>query len=179
MSIEVADRGWDSLTWFAYSQPCSEFWLSTLILKVQRTSMSLKSWLGFWRTLEVPDLRLESLYWFEYGHQFLINQCSKFWLSTLILKEQRTSIFINFWIRLWRTLEVPDRDLEYWSSCGQVHLSYTHDPNFGCQHLFWKCKGHMCPLGLDSDFGGCWRLQPWARHLDLTWIQYRSLIYPW
>ena len=61
--LEVPDWGSASWSWFGYShssflQPWSEFWLSILIFKVQRTSMSFKSsfgtledaggsWLGF------------------------------------------------------------------------------------------------------------------------------------
>ena len=44
---------WDmaSWSWFRYGHrsfvhPCSKFWLSIFILKVQRTSMSFKSWFG-------------------------------------------------------------------------------------------------------------------------------------
>ena len=61
--LEVPEWGLVSWSWFGYGHwsliyPCSEFWLSILILKVQRTSMSFKSsfgafedpggsWLGF------------------------------------------------------------------------------------------------------------------------------------
>ena len=62
-TLEVPDWGLASWSWFGYGHwslihPWSEFWLSILILKVQRTSMSFKSsfgaledaggsWLGF------------------------------------------------------------------------------------------------------------------------------------
>ena len=41
----------ESWSWFGYGHwslihPCYEFWLSSLILKVQRISMSFKSWFG-------------------------------------------------------------------------------------------------------------------------------------
>ena len=47
--LEVPDWGLASWSWHSYGfwsliHPCSEFWLSIVILKVQRTSMSLKSW---------------------------------------------------------------------------------------------------------------------------------------
>ena len=61
--LEVPDWGLASWSWFGYGhwsfiQPWSEFWLSILILRVQRTLMSFKSsfgtledargcWLGF------------------------------------------------------------------------------------------------------------------------------------
>ena len=49
--LEVPDWSLASLSWFGYGHwflvhPYSEFWLSILILKVQRTSMSFKSWFG-------------------------------------------------------------------------------------------------------------------------------------
>ena len=49
--LEVPDWGLESSFWFGYGHwslihLCSEFWLSILILKVQRTSMSFKSSFG-------------------------------------------------------------------------------------------------------------------------------------
>ena len=49
--LEVPDWGLVSWYWFGYGHwsflhPYSEFWLSSLISKVQRTSMSFKSWFG-------------------------------------------------------------------------------------------------------------------------------------
>ena len=48
--------------------------------------------LRLWRTLEVPDRGLASWSWFGYGHWSLIHPFSKFLLSILILKVQRTSM---------------------------------------------------------------------------------------
>ena len=61
--LKVPDSGLESWPWFGYGQwslkhPCSTYWLSILILKVQRTAMSFRSlfgaledaggsWLGF------------------------------------------------------------------------------------------------------------------------------------
>ena len=49
--LEVPDWGLESWSWFGYGHwslihPWSKFWLSILILKVQRISMSFTSW--FW-----------------------------------------------------------------------------------------------------------------------------------
>ena len=49
--LEVPDWGSASWSWSRYGHwslihPCPEFWLSILMLKVQRTSMSFKSWFG-------------------------------------------------------------------------------------------------------------------------------------
>ena len=99
--LEVPDWGFVTWPWFWYSHwslvfPYAKFWLSILILKVQRTSMSFKSWLGLWRTLEVLDLSLTSSSWFRYGHCFFINPHSKFWLSIFVFKGAK---IINVLIR--------------------------------------------------------------------------------
>ena len=49
--LKVLDWGLASWSWFGYGHwslvdPCSKFWLCILILKVQRTSLSFKSWFG-------------------------------------------------------------------------------------------------------------------------------------
>ena len=44
------------------------------------------------RVLEVPDWCLASWSWFGYGHWSLVQLYSKFWLSILISKVQRTSM---------------------------------------------------------------------------------------
>ena len=75
--------------------PWSEFWLSKLILKVQRKSMSLESWLDLWRLLEVPDWSLASWSRFWYGHWSFVPACLRFWLSILNFKVQRTSMSIK------------------------------------------------------------------------------------
>ena len=48
--------------------------------------------LGLLGTLEVSDWALAFWLWFGYGHLSLIHQCSKYQLSILILKLQRTSM---------------------------------------------------------------------------------------
>ena len=71
------DPNFGSLSWFwrCKEHPCP-----------------LSPHLGLWRMLEVPDWGLASWSWFGYGHWSLIYPWSKFWLSILILKVQRTSI---------------------------------------------------------------------------------------
>ena len=51
--------------------------------------------MGLWRTLEVPDWGFEAWYWFGYGHWSLFHSYSEFWLSILLLKLQRTSMFFK------------------------------------------------------------------------------------
>ena len=71
------DPNFGSLSWFwrCKEHPCP-----------------LSPHLGLWRMLEVPDWGLVSWSWFEYGCWSLIHPWSKFWLSILILKMQRTSM---------------------------------------------------------------------------------------
>ena len=76
---------------------CSKFRLSILILKLQRTSLSFKSWLELWRTQEFPDWQLESGFQFGYSHWSLIYSWSEFLLFILILKVQRTSMSFKSW----------------------------------------------------------------------------------
>ena len=63
-----------------------------LILKVQRTCMSLKSLFGALEDAGGSWQGLASLSWFGYGQWALIYPWSKFGLSILIFKVQRTSI---------------------------------------------------------------------------------------
>ena len=49
--------------------------------------------LGLWRILEVPNMGLAPWSWFGHGYWSLVHPCSKFWLSILILKLQRISVF--------------------------------------------------------------------------------------
>ena len=159
--LEVPDWGLASWYWFKYGHcslvhPYAEFWLSILILKVQRTSMSFKSWFGLWRMLEVSDWGLASWYWFEYGHWSLLHPFSEFCLSILSLKVQSTSMSCKSWFGLWRTLEVPDWGLASWSSFRFGHWSLIYPwPEFWLSILFWRCKEHPCPLCPDS---GRWRM---------------------
>ena len=75
--LYIHDPNFDSLSWFwrCKEHPCP-----------------LSPHLGLWRMLEVPDWGLASWSWFGYGHLSLIHPWSKFWLSILILKVQRTSL---------------------------------------------------------------------------------------
>ena len=66
--------------------------LFILIFMMQRTSMTFKSWYGILRMLEVSDWCLVSWSRFLCVPWSLINPRSKFQLSILILKVQRTSM---------------------------------------------------------------------------------------
>ena len=76
--LDVADWSLVSLSLFQYGHfsgihPYSKFWLSILILKIQRLSMSFKSWFGALEDVEVPDWGLASWSWFGYGYWSLIH----------------------------------------------------------------------------------------------------------
>ena len=66
--------------------PLSWFW------RCKEHACPLSPRLGIWRTLEVPDWDFASWSWLVYGYWSSVHPCSKFWLSPLILKVQRTSI---------------------------------------------------------------------------------------
>ena len=78
----TSDPNFGSLSWFwrCKEHPCP-----------------LSPHLELWRMLEVPDWGLASWSWFGYGHWSLIHLWSKFWLSILILKVQRTSMSFKSW----------------------------------------------------------------------------------
>ena len=76
-----------------------KFWILALywFWRCKEHPCPLSPHLGPWRVLEVPDWGLASWYWFGYGHWSLIHPYSKFWLSILILKVQRTSMSFKSW----------------------------------------------------------------------------------
>ena len=69
----------------------SAFWRC----KVQPCQLSPH--LGLWWRLEVPEWGLASWSWFGYGHWSFIHLYSKFWLSILIFKVQRTHMPVKLW----------------------------------------------------------------------------------
>ena len=82
--MEVPDWGLGSLSWFWYGHksliyPYSEFWLSILILKVQRTSMSFKSWFGALEDAGGSWLGFGILILIWIGSGTLLGSFLKFW----------------------------------------------------------------------------------------------------
>ena len=77
--------------------PCSKFWLSILIWSCKEHPCPSSPHLGLWWMLEVPYWGLASLSWFGYGYWSLTYLYSKFWLSVLLLKVQRTSMSFKSW----------------------------------------------------------------------------------
>jgi len=116
---EVTDWGLETWSWFNFGhwsliQPCSKFWLSILILKVKRTTMSLSPDMGFGRCRRFLyrvwhlglDLDIVTGLWYTHFQNFG---------SILILKVQRTSISFKSWLGAFKALEVPDWGLSSWS----------------------------------------------------------------
>ena len=100
--LEVPVWGFAPWYWFWYGHwslfhPYSKFWLSILILKMKRTSMSFKS--SFWALEDAGGS------WHGLGLLILIWTWSlvfdtpmiQFWLCILILKVQRTSLSFKSW----------------------------------------------------------------------------------
>ena len=153
--LEVPDWGSASSSWFGYghwpvTHPWSEFWLSILILKVQRTSMSFKPWLralvgaeGSWLgfgiliLILIRSLVFGSLIWFQRCKENHV-------LQVLICSFGGCWRFLSWVWHLYLDL-------------GMVNiLWYTHDPNFGSLSWFWRCKEYPCPF---SPYLRLWRTQ--------------------
>ena len=173
-TLEVPDWGLASWSWFGYGHwsliyPWSEFWLSILILKVQRTSMSFKSsfgaledaggsWLGFgililiwiWSLVfDIPMIRILALYLdFEGAKNIHI-------LEVLIWGFGGRWTFLT---GVWH----PDIDLDMVTG-----LWYTHIPSFGSLSWFGGAKNLHILLVLIWVFGGGWRFMIGGWHLDL------------
>ena len=100
--LEAPDSWLTPWSWFGYGHcffihPFSEFFSLSWFWRCKEHSCPLIPDLWLWRMLEVPDWGLASWYWFWYGHWSLINPWYKFWLYTLILKVQRTSMSFKSW----------------------------------------------------------------------------------
>ena len=119
-TLEVSDWGLASWSWFEYGHlslkyPWPKFWLSILILRVQRAFMSLKSsfralkdvrgsWLGFLHL----DLDLDMVTGLCYTYDPNFGSLSSFWRC----KEHPCPL--SYHLGLWRMLEVPDWGLAPW-----------------------------------------------------------------
>ena len=102
--LEVPNGGLVSWSWFGYCQwsllyPCYDFWLSILILKIQRTSMALKSWFG--------ALEDAGGSWLGFGILILIWIWSlvfytpMFWIFTLYLDFEDTKTIHVLQVLIW------------------------------------------------------------------------------
>ena len=147
---EVSDRGLTSSSrfWFGHWSliyQWSEFWLSILILKVQRTSMSFKS--SFWALEDAGGS------WLGIGIFILI------WIWSLDTPTQQVwALYLDFegakniqdlQILIWGfggcwmfLIGVWHLDIDFYMFTG---LWYTHDPNLGSLSWFWRCKEHPFP----------------------------------
>ena len=101
--LEISDLGWASWSWFGYGHwsliyPWYKFGLSILILKVQRTSMSFKSWFG--------ALEDAGGSWLGFGILILIwlwslvfgSPMSQNCLFSLIFEVKRSSMSFKSWL---------------------------------------------------------------------------------
>ena len=99
------------------------------------------------KMLKVPDWSLASWSWLGYGHCFLVDRCSQFWLSIWILKVQRTSMFFksSFWslkdaggsLLMFDTLIL----IWIWSLIFDTFISWIFSLSW-----FWWFKDHSYPL---------------------------------
>ena len=79
------------VTGFRYTN-CPYFGPLSWFCRCKEHSWPLSPELGLFIVLVVHDWGLGSLSWFGYCHWSLLNPCSKFWLSILILNVQRKSM---------------------------------------------------------------------------------------
>ena len=160
--LEVPDQGLESWSWFGYGHwsliyPFSKFWLSILILTVQRTSMSFKSWFG--------ALEDTGGFWLEFCTLILIQMWSLvvgtriFGILALCLDFEGAknihvlSVIIWSFGGHWRFLSgVWHHNLDLDMFMG---IWYTHVLNFSSSSWFLRCKKHQCPLSPDL---GLWRM---------------------
>ena len=88
--MEVSHWGLGSWSWSGYNnfsliQPWSKFWLAYLILEVQRSSMSLKSWFG--------ALEDDGSFWLGFGVLILICIWSMVFDTPMI---KNFALYLNF-----------------------------------------------------------------------------------
>ena len=174
----------------------SDFWHSILILKVQRTSISFKSWfedlvgaggsrLGsgilimIWIWSMVFDKPMFQILSWYLGHWSLIYLWSEFWLSIVILKVQRTSMSFTSSFGAWEDAEgsllgfgililILIWSLVFDISMIQILALYLD---------FEGAKNIHVLLVIIWGFGGCWRFLTGVWHPDLDFDMVTGLLY--
>ena len=183
--LEVPDLGLASWFWFGCGHwslihPWSQFCIVILILKVQRTSMSSKSWFRdfrtCWRFLTefchlYLDLDMVTGLW--YTHNPNNSSLSWFWR----LKEYPCPLSPN--LGLWWGLVVPDWDLAFWcwlNICWMVFYSPMIQI-LDCYLFFEGAKNiHVLEVQIFG-IGENWRFLTKVWHPDLGLNMVTSLLY--
>ena len=130
-TLVVADWVLVAWSWFEFghwsmTHQCSKFWFSILILRVQRTFMSIKSWFGAFEDTRGSSMGLGILILIWIWSQvfgtpmFRILALSWFWMC----KEHPCPLSPD--LGLWRALDVPDWGLGSWSWLGYGHWSLIY-----------------------------------------------------
>ena len=127
--LEVPD--WRLLSWSWYGnwsliKPWTKFWLSILILNVQRASMYLKSSFGALEDVGGSWLAFGIFIWMWIYHWSLVHQCSEFWLTILTLKVQRTSMSFKIPFLAFENAGGSWLGFACWSWFGYGHWSLLH-----------------------------------------------------
>ena len=147
-----------------YPNFCSLSWF----WRCKKQTSSLSPHLGLWRTLEVPDWSLGSWSLIGYGHLSLIYPWSKFWLSILILKVQRTSM--SFKSSFWALEDAGGSWLGFGISILIWIWSQVFDtPMIEILALYFDFEGakNINVLWvLIWGFRGCWRFLTGVWHVD-------------
>ena len=137
---------------------------------MQRTLISLLSWLGIWRTLEVPDWDLESSSRYKHVQVPKKNLCSKFQLPTSSFNMQRTCHYCPYWGcgGRWKFL-IGVQNL-HWGINMFNYLKRISIPNFILLYWVLRYKELSCPYCLDWACGGHWRflIGVWSPHQGIN-----------
>ena len=141
----------------------SQFW------RCKEHPCPLNPHLWLWRTLEALDWGLAS--WSGYVHWSLIHPWSKFWLSILTLKVQRTSMSFK------SSFGALEDDGGSWLGFGifrfdyGTDLWYNHDLNFGSLNWFLRYKEHPYPLSPHLELWRILEVSDWASEF-WSWFGY-------
>ena len=153
--LEVPNGGSESSSRYEYvglpnKNICAKFWLPTLCFKMQRTLMSLLSWLGLWGLLEVPNLGFGSLSGFKYVQLPQKNLGTKYQLPYWVLecKELSCPNCLDWGCRgCWRFL------IRDWSLHQGINMfgypRRTSLLNFSFLHWISRCKELSCHYSPD------------------------------
>ena len=137
--------------------------------------------LRVWWWLEVPDWNLAYQSWIWYGQWSLIHPCSKFWLSILIVKVQRTFMSFKSWFRALESAEGSwvgfDIMILIW-----IWSLVFDTPMIQILTLYLNFKGakniHVLQVIIWC-FGGCWSFLTLILHLDNDLDMVTIMVWGW
>ena len=144
--LEVPEWGLTSFSWFVNNcwslvHTCSNFGLTILILKMQRTYISFKSWFGAFEN--IGYIVLEDGILISIWKGSTIFETTYEGAKNILVLQVLIWGFRGHWRFLFRVLHLDfdfDMVTGFW---------YTFFLNFGSLSLFWRFKEHPCPSSPD------------------------------